>query len=188
MIDLWRDGYKTRGRRNFMKPKLPKRWAWSYAFGGVLIAVSLVFAALMVVVSSSRELSPLESSLFQAVILGGSLSGSFLFGRISAAGAARDVIRPHARSAFRRIRSLRRSLHRLSDRIETMQEESPDHRLETVRAVIIEQASASQDALDDWRDVIPDDVADMADMDAAPDDIDDIDDSDEESGALDWRV
>ena len=69
-----------------------------------------------------------------------------------------------------------------------MQEESPDHRLETVRAVIIEQASASQDALDDWRDVIPDDVADMADMDAAPDDIDDIDDSDEESGALDWRV
>ena len=126
------------GRRNFMKSDLPKRGAWSYALGGILVSVSLVFAAVMVFASSSRELSPLESSLFQAVILGGGLSGSFLFGRMSAMQAARDVIRPHARSAFRRVLSLHRSLYSLSVRIETLQEEGGDRRLEVVRAVVDE--------------------------------------------------
>ena len=141
-----------------MKSDFPKRGAWSYALGGILVSVSLVFAAVMVFASSSRELSPLESSLFQAVILGGGLSGSFLFGRMSAMQAARDVIRPHARSAFRRVLSLHRSLYSLSVRIETLQEEGGDRRLEVVRAVVDEQIVAGGDAMEDWRDIIEDDV------------------------------
>ena len=141
-----------------MKSRLPKRGAWGYALGGVLVSVSLAFAAVMVFAASSRELSPLESSLFQAVILGGGLSGSFLFGRMSAMQAARDVIRPHARSAFRRVLSLHRSLYSLSVRIETLQEEGDDRRLEVVRAVVDEQIVAGGDAMEDWRDIIEDDV------------------------------
>lgn len=142
-----------------MKSNLPKRGIWSYALGGVLVAVSLAFAAIMVFVSSSRDLSPLESSLFQAVILGGGLSGSFLFGRMSSLQTARDMIRPHARSAFRRVLSLHRSLYKLSVRIETLQEEGGgDHRLEIVRAVVDEQIVAGGDAMEDWRDIIEDDI------------------------------
>lgn len=86
------------------------------------------------------------------------MSGSFLFGRMSALQAARDIIRPHARSAFRRVLSLHRSLYRLSVRIETLQEEGDGHRLEIVRAVVNEQIVAGGDAMEDWRDIIEDDV------------------------------
>ena len=168
-----------------MKSRLPKRGVWGYALGGILVSVSLAFAAVMVFAASSRELSPLESSLFQAVILGGGLSGSFLFGRMSAMQAARDVIRPHARSAFRRVLSLRRSLNTLSARIEAMQRERYDIRLDLIHVVVNEQTFISQDALDDWRDVIPDDISDMADTDVAPDV---ADDAAEEDDAPDWRV
>ncbi len=150
-----------------------------------LLAGCLVAAGAFVGLSWLRAPTPFETLLFQVVILVTGLLGSYIYGKNSAAEAAWDVIRPHARSAIRRARSLRRSLGRLSERIETMQEENPDHRLEVIHAVITEQAEVSQDALDDWRDVIPDDVADMADLDAAPGD---IDESDDENGALDWRV
>lgn len=165
-----------------MKLRLPKDWSWSYALGGFLVAISLAFAAIMVYASSQRELSSLERTLFQVVILGGGLSGSFLFGRMSALQAARDIIRPQARSAFRRARSLRRSLNALSTRIETMQKEEYDHRLALVHAVVNELTFVSQDALDDWRDVIPDDADDiMANTDTAPDRIDDLDEDDGDS-------
>jgi hypothetical protein len=63
--------------------------------------VSVGVSILMISVASDREVSSVESILFQVVILGTGLSGSFLFGRSSAADMARDVIRPYARSAFR---------------------------------------------------------------------------------------
>ena len=153
-----------------------------------LLAGCLVAAGAFVGLSLLRAPTPFETGLFQVVILITGLLGSYMYGKNSAADAARDVIRPHARSAFRRALSLRHSLSMLSVRIETMQKERYDHRLDLIHAVVDEQTFISQDALDDWRDVIPDDVADMADMDTAPDDTDDTDDTDEEDASLDWRA
>ena len=152
-----------------------------------LLAGCLVAAGAFVGLSWLRAPTPFETVLFQIVILITGLLGSYMYGKNSAAQAARDVIRPQARSAFRRARSLRRSLNALSTRIETMQKEEYDHRLDLVHALVNELTFVSQDALDDWRDVIPDDAADiMANTDIAPDRIDDLDEDD--GGSLDWRA
>ena len=152
-----------------MKLRLPKDWSWSYALGGFLVAISLAFAAIMVYASSRRELSSLEWALFQAVILGGGLSGSFLFGRMSALQAARDVVRPHARSAFRRVFSLYKSLYNLSDRIEEMRRDDPDPRLDVIQTTVDEQITTGQDALEDWRDIIQDDIDEILERDGSID-------------------
>ena len=75
-------------------------------------------AVAMVVVSAIRPLSTLELVLWQVVSLLLGLYGSYRFGKNAARDSARDVIRPHARSALRTIISLWASLHRLSARIE----------------------------------------------------------------------
>ena len=49
---------------------------------------------------------------------------------------ARDVIRPHARSAFRRVLSLHKIMYDLSVRIEGFQQEGHDPRLDVIRAVV----------------------------------------------------
>lgn len=151
-----------------------------------LIAAAFMIAVWVVFVASSRQLTPLESALFQILALAAGISGSFIFGRIAAMKASRDIIRPHARAAFRRVLFLRRSLIRLSVRIETMQDERYDHRLDLIHAVVNEQADVSQDALDDWRDVIPHGIADMGNMDAAPGAEDNADQ--EEDDAPDWET
>ena len=75
--------------------------------------------------------------------------------------AARELIRPYARSAFRRVLSLYKSMHSLSGRIEVMQEAGYDSRLDVIRAVVDEQISTGRYTLEDWRDIIPDDVDEM---------------------------
>ena len=130
-------------------------------FGLALIATSVVVSVVAIVVASSRALTPLESILFQVVALGSGLSGSFLFGRIFARDAARDMIRPYIRATFRRVFTLNNSLDRLGDRIVDMYEEDPDPRLDLILAVLEEQRETGWDALEDLRDIIPEDIEDI---------------------------
>ena len=123
-----------------------------------LIAAALLTAVWMGFAASSRQLTSVENVLFQILMLAAGLSGSFIAGRNSSLQAAREMIRPHARSAFRRALSLHRSLYGLSMRIEALQEEGRDPRLDVVRAVVDEQIVAGLDAMEDWRDIIEDDV------------------------------
>ena len=130
-------------------------------FGGALVATSVVVSIIAIAVASSRALTPLESILFQVVALGTGLSGSFLFGRIFARDAAHDMIRPYIRAIFRRVFTLNNSLDRLGDRIVDMYEEDPDPRLDLILAVLEEQREAGWDALEDLRDIIPEDIEDI---------------------------
>ena len=68
------------------------------------------------------------------------------------------MIRPHARSAFRRVLALYSSLARLSIRIEEMKVEGATRQLEIVQALVDEQIRTGQDAMEDWRDIIPKEV------------------------------
>ena len=138
-----------------------KRLSWHHFFSSVLVVAGVGVSILMINVASQREVSSVESILFQVVILGTGLSGSFLFGRISAAGMVRDVIRPHARSAFRRVLSLQKVMHYLSIRIDEFQQEDYDPRLDVIRAVVDGQIVTGKYALEDWRDIIPNDVDEM---------------------------
>lgn len=126
-----------------------------------LIILSVVFAIVMIVVASTRPLTSLEVVLLQVLTLGAGLSGSFWLGRSSAAEAARDVIRPHARSALRTILALRDSLFRLSSTIEDFKSVGEDHRLDVIQSIIHEQMPICGSAVEDWRDVVPEDVEEV---------------------------
>lgn len=134
-----------------------------------LIVAAFIVAGYMTYVSASRQLSALESALFQILVLAAGISGSFIFGRIAALKASRDVIRPHARSAFRRVFSLYKSLYNLSDRIEEMRRDDPDPRLDVIQTTVDEQITTGQDALEDWRDIIQDDVDEILERDGSID-------------------
>jgi hypothetical protein len=75
-----------------------------------------------------------------------------------------DLIKPHARSAFRRIFSLYHSLSRMAVSISKVKESEfskENDVLRTIQAIVIEQIATADDALEDWRDIIPEDVKEV---------------------------
>jgi hypothetical protein len=132
--------------------------------GGWLIAGSLIVAAIFIVISSIRNLSTLENTLLQVLSLGLGLAGSFVIGREDAKENAKDIIKPHAKSAFRRVLSLYNSLSRLASAIEHQKQslsenEAGIHSLEKLQGIVIEQISTADDALEDWKDILPEELS-----------------------------
>lgn len=84
-----------------------------------LILIYLGVAGLFSYTATKRTLPPLESVILQLFAVLTGLGGSFIFGRQSAREAAREIIKPHARSAFRRLLSLYHSLSRVAVTIES---------------------------------------------------------------------
>lgn len=138
-----------------------RRWLSKQAIPLLIVAGAIALAVVMVNVSAERELSTLELILWQVVSLPLGLSGSYWFGRNAARDSARDVIRPHARSAVRSLLGLRDSLRALIHRIEDYQDEGEDYRLEVIQAIVEEQMPVSDSAIEDWRDITPEDVAEI---------------------------
>lgn len=137
------------------------RWWRDLPLIGLWVAFAVALGT-MIIVSSIRELSQLEAVLFQVVTLVTGLLASYRFGQNAARDAAYDVIRPHARSALRRILSLRDSLFRLSERIEEYKVGGGnDDRLNVIQAIIEEQIPNGRAAVEDWLDVAPDDVEEI---------------------------
>lgn len=131
-----------------------------------LILVAVGASCLFAVVASRRPLTSLEAVLLQAFTLGAGLVGSFLFGRQSARATATELVKPHARSAFRRLLSLYESLGRLFQAIEgARRQEEPQSgggsRLDVLQVIVVEELATANDALEDWRDLIPEDVAEL---------------------------
>ena len=125
------------------------------------IGVSIIFAY----TATKRTLSGLESTLWQIFAFVGGLAGSFIFGRQSAREVSKEMIKPHARSAFRRLLSLYHSLSRAATAIESAQilDSYEDDRVALARLeeIITEQLSTADDALEDWRDIVPEDVEEL---------------------------
>ena len=100
--------------------------------------------------------------MFQVLISGTGLLGSYIFGKRSAKAGALDVAKPHARAAIQTgALGLYISLYRLSDKIEELKEEGPDHRLDLIQALVHEHIATGQDAIEDWRDIVPEEVEEI---------------------------
>ena len=127
----------------------------------LLGAAFVIFAGLYIGLSFRRSLSPVEIALFQILTWGTGLLGSYIFAKNSARASALDVVRPHARSAFRRVLALYNSLYRLSVKVENLKKEGPDHRLDLIQALVNEQISTGEDAMEDWRDIVPEEVEEV---------------------------
>ena len=149
------------------------KWRWSVIGGVILIALAVVVAAYTVWTSGERPLTQREQALFQVVIFIVGIFGTFLVGRESARNTARDVIRPSARSAFRRVLLLYKGLGRLRDSVDERREflDSVSNaeegtvtlpyvysQLSVLSAQIAEQIGTADNALDDWRDLVPAEV------------------------------
>ena len=131
--------------------------------GAVLILVVIIGTAIVAVFAAIRPLTQLEFVLFQLFTLAAGVMVSFILGRQSAESAAREMIKPHARSAFRRVLSLYRSLSRLaatiaSARLNKSSDDGGGLVLDKLEAIVVEQIATANDAMEDWRDIVPEDV------------------------------
>jgi hypothetical protein len=129
-----------------------------------LIVVSIVVSLIFIIVSTQRQLTGLENTLLQILSLCLGLIGSFIVGRDGTKKAAEDIIKPHAKSAFRRVLSLYNSLSRLAGTIEEQKVQMPGnkaalHSLQVLQVMVIEQLSTADDALEDWKDILPDELS-----------------------------
>ena len=110
-------------------------------------------------------LTDLENVLLQIIFLAIGCSVSFFVGKKSVEKAAKEIIKPHARSAFRRLVSLYESLSRASTEIQSLDnsESLEDYRVAFAKldAIVTEQLTTADDALEDWRDVVPEDVEEL---------------------------
>ena len=132
------------------------KWLWF-----VLIVGAVALAVAMITVSAVRPLTTLELLLWQVLSLTVGLFASYRFGQNAARAAVRDVVRPHARSATRHLVSLWSSLYRLSRRVEEFRSLREDYRLEVIQAIIEEQIPISSSAVEDWRDIVEEDIAEI---------------------------
>ena len=130
---------------------------------GVLISIGI--AVYFVRAAGNRTVPQQEMILLQFFILLIGLGGSFWAGRQSAVGAARDILRPHARSAFRRVTSLYSGLSRTAGIIDECRDDDSPERYSVAFARLEElvrsQLITADDALEDWADIVPKDVRDL---------------------------
>ena len=129
----------------------------------LLILISIGILGIFGYVSTIRTLTNLELIFSQTFALITGLVGSFVFGRQSATKAGREVIKPHARSAFRRLLSLYMSISRVANIIAmSKNSEDPHVTLAKVEAIVTEQLATADDALEDWRDIVPEEVDELS--------------------------
>lgn len=134
----------------------------------VTLVAGLVFLLAIIPISASAG-----RGFLQVIVVGAGLYASYEFGRTSARGAAEDLVRPHARSAFRHVASIGAALTRQIESVESkralLQEESENSKgmvrfasiayiLDILAAQIAEQVEAAAVAVEDWNDVVPDEL------------------------------
>lgn len=133
--------------------------------GFLVILGGIALAAITVLVADHTPPNALATGLLQAFTLVVTLVGAYIFAKPPAEAAAQDKIRSHARTAFRRQRGLYQGLGRLLDEIDRQAEQEIDERVQLklliLRAMIVEQVGQSDDALSDWRDLAPEEVAEL---------------------------
>jgi hypothetical protein len=134
--------------------------------GFSLIGISIIVAIVFVVAAINRPLTGLENVLLQAISLCLGLTGSYVIGRQSAINTAKEFLKPHARSAFRRLLSLYYGLSRISNTIQDIQavynsDNIPKSVLERLEAMANEQIVTADDAMEDWQDIVPEDVSEL---------------------------
>lgn len=147
----------------------------------VAIIVAAVILQIVTLVVSFQEPTPVLASItLQSVTFGTGLVGSYIFGKSSARDAAKEIIRPHARASFRRAVNLYKALHRQRETLTVVhgalaEEARPDANgvqvvemsaarwaIIGVQNLVIEQIGTATDALEDWKDIVPEDVEDFA--------------------------
>ena len=139
--------------------KTPK-WIVIVLIGlGALALLTLL--GFLVYIAAKRDLTSLESVLLQIISLAVGVGASLFIGQ----WLARKTAKPHARSAFRRLLSLYHGLSRAATAIESSQSSGSDDDYQVLLArleeIIAYQLITADDALDDWNDIVSEDVEEL---------------------------
>ena len=127
----------------------------------LLFLVSASFIVWFICIAEKRDLTQLEIIFFQILILSTSLIGSYQIGRQTAKDIAREMIKPHAKSAFRRVMSLYRTLSRVAGVIADPDPKNDALKLTLIEGIVVEQINTADDALADWQEVIPESTEEL---------------------------
>jgi hypothetical protein len=141
---------------------------------GWLFATIVVLGGLLlltILVTSREDATNLENGLLQFIFLGAGVGFSFYTARKSAQAAAVEVLRPHGAKSVRRLLTLAAGIQNYSVVIDkeramlvdlAQQGQVPvnyaSHSLDVVQAHIDGELRTVSDALEDWRDVVPEEV------------------------------
>lgn len=151
------------------------RRAWNFmvsrGHAAWIMVGAVVLAVLTVVVALQEPPNALAAGILQAVTIVLSIFASRMFGQEAAQETARERMKPHAVSAWKRMRHLWEALGRQKDAIAEQAERleklrtNGDIDFEHVRSslmalemLVIEQISTADDAVDDWRELVPEEV------------------------------
>lgn len=151
------------------------QYLWSVTPIVALFACTVYVSKRMIDTSADRTLSSLELTLYQVISVALGIGASFMAGQKQARTAAADVVRPHAKSAFRRVIAVYRDLSQFGAAVEgsrTILENMTDAngklslpQVNSVLDALSNQIRATlgtvNDAADDWRDLVPDDVDEL---------------------------
>ena len=125
----------------------------------LFVVASLALSGYFLYVTTSRNFTQMENVFFQVLILSLGFGGTLWIGRIL------PVHRTHARSAFRRLTSLYSGLGRAATIIDESRDSDSveNYRLAFARLeeLVRSQLTTADDALEDWRDIVPEDVGDL---------------------------
>lgn len=139
-----------------MKKFIIKNLKWA-----VLILIGLGILALLslfVYIAAQRDLTNLESVLFQVISLIIGCGVSFFVGQQSVRKAAKEDVKSHAVKAFRRLLSLYQSLARAAAVIESADSSETKENYQVILArleeIIAMQLITGDDALKDWNDIV----------------------------------
>ncbi len=131
----------------------------------LLVIVSLGVLGAFWHVANTRNYTNLESYFLQICVALIGIAVSFYSARLSVREAAREIIKPHARSAFRRLLSLYRSISEVGRIIELSRNaESLDSDkviLAELKGIVFWKLVTADDALEDWKDIVPDEVKEL---------------------------
>ena len=112
-----------------------------------------------------RAFTSLESFFWQLFGISLGFAGSAWGGRKSISGKNREINKPSARSAFRRLRSLYLSFSQVAHTLEAAQHSDTFEKYKDafaeIRGIVFMQLAAADDAMEEWKDIVPEDVEEL---------------------------
>lgn len=131
----------------------------------LLVLLSVGALGLFWYVAAVRDFTSLESFFWQLFGISFGFAGSVWGGRKSISGKSREISKPSARSAFRRLRSLYLSFSQVAHNIEAAKNSDTYEKYRDsfaeIRGIVFMQLATADDAMEEWKDIVPEDVEEL---------------------------
>ena len=142
-----------------MKKQKNSQWIWPGLISLVILGSTIVSVLLASILNLSSDV------LLQFIFLAIGCGVSYWVGQKSVKRAAEEIVKPHAKSAFRRLLSLYDNLSRSATVIQSGQvsdsQENYQVTLARLEEIVAAQLITADDALEDWNDIVPEEVEEL---------------------------